>query len=117
MLRTFLRFTAQLLFLSVRPLYRKLRFRGKGYYVFKNLRQVVAPQFGFSHRRYFYHFLTKVRFLSKKAIFFFGLTKKDLLLTTTRFLQNKPLNPFTGRGVRFARQQLYRKTGKISSYR
>jgi len=29
----------------------------------------------------------------------------------------RPINIFTGRGVRFAKQIIYKKAGKVSSYR
>jgi hypothetical protein len=29
----------------------------------------------------------------------------------------RPINIFTGRGVRFSRQIIYKKVGKVSSYR
>ena len=95
----------------------KLKFKGKGYYVFKGKRSTVTPQFGFAHRVYFYGFSISVKFLSKTIIFLFGLLKKDVLKFSNSFKQVKPINPFTGRGVRFAKQIIYRKTGKVSLYR
>ena len=107
----------RLLHLFYLPFFFKLKFKGKGYYVYKNKRNTITPQFGFSHRNYVYSASINVKFLSKTKIFLFGLSKSDIILTATRFKQLKPINIFTGRGVRFARQLIYRKTGKISSYR
>jgi len=39
------------------------------------------------------------------------------LQKTKMFYNIKKINIFTGKGIRFSRQILYRKTGKISSYR
>ena len=36
----------------------KIRFEGKGYYLYKNLRNTLAPKFGFAHRIYLYYFLS-----------------------------------------------------------
>ena len=99
------------------PFFFKLKFKGKGYYVYKNKRNTITPQFGFSHRNYVYTASINVKFLSKTKIFLFGLSKVDIITTATNFKQLKPINVFTGRGVRFAKQIIYRKTGKISSYR
>jgi hypothetical protein len=107
----------RLLRLFYLPFFFKLKFKGKGYYVYKNKRNTITPQFGFSHRNYVYSASINVRFLSKTKIFLFGLSKTDTIKTATSFKRLKSINIFTGRGVRFARQIIYRKTGKISSYR
>lgn len=100
-----------------KPFFIKIRFKGKGYYMYKNLRNTIAPQFGYAHRVYVYAQATSVKFLSKTKIILFGLSKTDTLLASYQLKRVKPVNIFTGRGVRFARQILYRKTGKVSSYR
>jgi len=99
------------------PFFLKLKFKGKGYYIFKNSRNTVTPQFGFSHRIYIYSFSILVKFLSKTKIFLFGLSKNDLIRNGFRIKQIRPINVFTGRGIRFAKQIIYRKVGKVSSYR
>lgn len=95
----------------------KIKFKGKGYYIYKNYRDTIAPQFGYAHRVYVYPHSVSVRFLSKTKILLFGLSKQDLILTGHDFKRVKPMNIFTGRGIRFARQVVYKKTGKVSSYR
>ena len=108
----------KLLFLTFSlPLFLKLKFKGKGYYIFKNSRNTITPQFGFSHRIYIYSFSVLVKFLSKTTIFLFGLSKKDLLKNGLNIKNIRPINIFTGRGIRFAKQIVYRKVGKVSSYR
>lgn len=101
----------------LKPTFLKLKFKGKGYYVFKSRRGTVTPQFGFAHRRYFYTPSFAVRFLSKTKIVLIGYARHELLQVAHTFQSYKPINVFTGRGVRFARQILYRKTGKVSLYR
>jgi hypothetical protein len=95
----------------------KIRFKGKGYYIYKNYRNTVAPQFGYAHRVYVYAQAVSVKFLSKTKVLLFGLSKRDILAVGYNLKMVKPINIFTGRGVRFARQIIYRKTGKVSSYR
>lgn len=100
-----------------RPFFLKVKFKGKGYYIFKNKRQVITPQFGHAHRLYFYAYFASVKFLSKTSIFLFGLIQTDLIKVGYGIYNMRPINIFTGRGVRFSRQIIYKKTGKVSSYR
>ena len=97
--------------------FKKLKFKGKGYYIYKNFRNTIAPQFGYYHRIYIYSYFTKIKFLSKTKLIIFGLVKQDILKTSLGIKQKRSINIFTGRGVRFARQIIYKKTGKVSSYR
>jgi hypothetical protein len=99
------------------PQFLKLKFKGKGYYVYKNKRSTITPQFGYAHRLYLYSYFISVKFLSKTSIFLFGFTKSDLLKVGHGLKQMRPINIFTGRGVRFAKQIIYKKQGKVSSYR
>ena len=95
----------------------KLKFKGKGYYLYKNTRNTITTQFGHSHRIYIYSFFVSVKFLSKTSVLLFGFSKRDLLSIGYQLRSARPINLFTGRGVRFNRQILYRKTGKISTHR
>ena len=95
----------------------KLRFRGKGYYLYRNFRNVVTPQFGYSHRRYFYTYCSSILFLTKTKILVFGLSVTQVTLLSYKLKTIRPANIFTGRGMRFSRQVVYRKVGKISTYR
>lgn len=113
----FLRTLTSLLTRLHKPFFLKIKFKGKGYYMYKNKRNTIAPQFGFAHRVYVYSFLSTVKFLSKTKILLFGLSKKDILNTGHNLRKVKPMNIFTGRGVRFARQVVYKKTGKVGAYR
>jgi len=99
------------------PVFLKLKFKGKGYYIYKNRRNTITPQFGHSHRIYIYSYFTTVRFLSKTSVLLFGFSKNDLFRVGYQIKHARPINLFTGRGVRFNRQILYRKTGKISTHR
>jgi ribosomal protein L6P/L9E len=100
-----------------RPFFKKVKFRGKGYYIYKNKRNTITPQFGYSHRLYLYAYFSSVVFLSKTSVFVFGLVREDVISTCFGVKNMRPINIFTGRGVRFARQIIYKKVGKVSSYR
>lgn len=111
-------FFFRLVFASLSQVFfNKLKFRGKGYYVYKNRRNTIAFQFGYSHRiRIFTHFVN-AKLLSKITIFFYGINKFDIIKASFFFYRKRPISIFTGKGVRFTRQIIYKKTGKISSYR
>jgi len=100
-----------------KPFFSKIKFKGKGYYMYKNHRNTIAPQFGYAHRVYVYCPTSTVKFLSKTKVLLFGLSKADILQTSHDLYKTRPMNIFTGRGVRFARQVVYKKTGKVGAYR
>ncbi len=100
-----------------RIFFKKLKFKGKGYYIYKNIRNTVAMQFGYSHLMYLYCFFINVKFLSKTSVLMFGINIKDIFSTSYSFFNIKKINIFTSKGIRFAKQIVYKKTGKVSSYR
>jgi ribosomal protein L6P/L9E len=97
--------------------FKKIKFKGKGYYIYKNKRNTVALQFGYSHIKRLFFFFISLKFLSKTSILFFGLNQNSVFLASKKLFSVRPLNIFTGKGMRFTRQIVYRKTGKVSSYR
>jgi len=113
----FLKVLSQVFIRFSKPFFIKIRFKGKGYYMYKNARNTIAPQFGYAHRVYVYSFANSVRFLSKTKVLIFGLSKRDAFKAGYELYRTRPINIFTGRGVRFARQVVYRKTGKVGAYR
>jgi hypothetical protein len=66
----------------LKPFFIKLKFKGKGYYIYKNYRNTVTPQFGYSHRYYLYTFFTHIVFLSKTSLISFGLNLSDINLVS-----------------------------------
>jgi hypothetical protein len=99
------------------PSFVKIKFKGKGYYIYKNLRNTITPQFGYAHRLYLYSYFVSVKFLSKTSILIFGFKHQDLIKVSLGVKNMRPINIFTGRGVRFSKQIFYKKVGKVSSYR
>jgi hypothetical protein len=47
----------------------------------------------------------------------FGINYSNLLFSSFSLYNVKKINIFTAKGIRFAKQIIYRKTGKVSSYR
>ena len=100
-----------------RIFFRKLKFKGKGYYIYKNIRNTIALQFGYSHLFYLYSYFINVKFMTKTSILVFGLNIPNITASSKSLFKIKPINIFTGKGIRFSKQIIYKKTGKISSYR
>jgi len=101
----------------IKPLFLKIKFKGKGYYIYKNYRNTLTPQFGYSHRLYLYGFLLHIKFLSKTTLIFFGLNPNHMSKSSKLIYNWRPINIFTNRGVRLSKQIIYKKSGKVSSYR
>lgn len=99
------------------PFFQKLKIRGKGYYVYRNFRNTITHQLGHSHRTYIYSYFIRYKMNSKTIFTLFGLSKKDVFSVGWRIRSSKKMNIFTGRGIRFSRQIVYKKTGKVSAYR
>ena len=116
-LKPYLNLVRLLFHVFYKPLFIKLKFKGKGYYIYKNKRSTITPQMGYAHRIYVYAFSIIVKFLAKTKIFLFGLSKNDILKIGHAIKKIRPINVFTGRGIRFRKQIIYRKVGKVSSYR
>jgi hypothetical protein len=108
---------SEVFFLFSKSWFLKLKIKGKGYYIYKTFRNTITHQFGHSHRIYLYFSALSIKFLSKTSILVYGISKNDILTSGRQIRDSKPLNIFTGRGVRFSRQVIYKKTGKVSSYR
>lgn len=105
----------------VSPVYRffvlKLKFRGKGFYLYRNARNVLRFRFGFSHKINRFFPQCAVRLSSKTSLLLFGLWRDDIHDSGVRIWAVRPANVYTGKGIRFNRQILYRKQGKMSTYR
>lgn len=97
--------------------FKKLKFKGKGYYIFKNSRNTVALQFGYSHKIYIYSYFIFIKFISKTVVLLFGINVSDLTSQAFKLFYTRSYNIFTGKGIRFAKQIIYKKIGKVSSYR
>lgn len=115
--RPYLHYLKTAFYIFHKPFFNRVKFKGKGYYIYKNKRSTITPQFGHSHRIFFFSYFASVVFLSKTKILIFGFLKSDVLSTSRGIKSMRPINIFTGRGVRFNRQIVFKKTGKVSAYR
>lgn len=95
--------------------FQKIKFTGKGYKI-KKKKKSIKFFFGRSHLTNIYFKNLKLKRLTKYKIFIY--TKKyEIIKHVGRLLfKIRNLNIFTKRGLRFARQKVYKKTGKKSSY-
>jgi len=114
---TFFTYFKKIFYAFSKIFFKKLKFRGKGYYIYKNKRNTIALRFGYSHIRRLFFFYNYVKFLSKTSVLIFGLNPSAISLSAMSLKNTRTINIFTGKGVRFNRQIIYRKTGKVSSYR
>lgn len=74
---------------------------GKSHYLFQTLHAYV---------------IRKKRYTSSNSLIFFSLNWKLLNVYTNKIKQVQPINPYTLRGLRFGRQELYKRQGKVSKY-
>lgn len=94
----------------------RIIFKGKGYYLYRNKRNTLTPQFGYAHRMFFYSYFTRIVYLRKTKFVFHSSSFYDLRVAGHGLISLRPINIFTGRGVRFRKQTVYKKDGKISTY-
>ena len=83
----------------------------------KSKRSSIIYQLIYSHRLYIYSYFNKVKFIGKTVVVLFGIVKQDITKAAINLKSKRSINIFTGRGVRFSRQVVYKKQGKVSSYR
>lgn len=98
-------------------LFKKLKYKGKSYKWFKKKNSVVL-RFGHSHlvvMRIPDYFLSKKK--KKMKLIFFGTCRWELKSFLTTLIKWKPINVYHARGLRFSRQLVFRKAGKVSAYR
>jgi ribosomal protein L6P/L9E len=50
-------------------------------------------------------------------LIFFGTNRYELRRFLAKAIEWRPMNIYNGRGLRFARQLVFRKAGKTSAYR
>jgi len=84
----------KLLYMFSQVQFIRMKFRGKGYYIYKTLRNTIAPNFGYAHRVYIYAYFVSLKFLSKTSIILFGLMKSDLFKVGLDFRNTRPINVF-----------------------
>ena len=93
-------------------------FAGKGYRlnITSPSRGTTTFNFGHSHLYYVYFHQILPRKETKTRLIFFGLNNFILRESTSALLAAKPINIFTWRGLRYRRDSLRKKVGKVSLY-
>lgn len=95
----------------------KIKYKGKSYKWHKKRTSLIL-RFGYSH-------LVSLRLpdaigakrVGKMKLIFFGTSGYELRSFLTSAVAWRPMNIYNGRGLRFARQLVFRKAGKVSAYR
>lgn len=93
-------------------LFSKIKFQGKGYYLYKNKRLSLGLQFNYSHKLNLYINSSLIKNFSKRSWIFFGLNIREVLFFLKGFKSRRPINVFTLRGIRFTKQIIYKKNRK-----
>lgn len=95
----------------------KIKYKGKGYKLYLKKKNRIFLQFGLSHKTYTNDVNSHFFFLMKGKLLFLGLNKKKFNDFLYKLIRLKYINIFTIRGLRLSRQVIFKKTGKISTYR
>lgn len=95
----------------------RLKYKGKSFKWFKKRGSIVL-RFGHSH----IVVVPIPGYISSKKrkrmrIIFFGTCRWELKSFLSTLIRWRPMNVYNGRGMRFARQLVFRKDGKVSAYR
>lgn len=96
----------------------KIKFKGKVYKISKYRNNNLKLSFGRCHKNMMVVrslFLRKKKKIKTKCMLF-GTNKASLDFSKSLLVNVRPINMFTQRGLRLARQIVYRKIGKKSSY-
>jgi hypothetical protein len=93
----------------------KIKFFGKGYKLFAN-NNLINTQLGFSHALFFKISHFAVRVFMKTKFYFFGLSNFLIRRSLNLFVYNKRISVYSGNGLRFSKQLVYKKVGKVSMY-
>jgi large subunit ribosomal protein L6 len=114
----YMKFLKLLLTSIVQRFFCKMKFRGKGYKLGRSRgRRTLAFQFGHSHRIFEYTYYATVKFIVKQALTLHGINLFDIRRIAQNIRRWRPINIYTGRGIRFNRQAVYRKQGKVKAYK
>lgn len=96
--------------------FKKIKFSGKGYRIYLKKKYYIYTKLGYSHKLFLYNFNNFFKFLGKYKAFIFFINQ-----SVNKFIKNlinlRYINIFTQRGFRLTKQVIYKKKGKISSYR
>lgn len=96
----------------------KLKFKGKSFRWYKK-KSCLILRFGHSHLVSSNPSLFNIKWKRKgrMKIIFYGSNKFELFSYLSNVVRWRPMNIYHGRGLRFAKQIVIKKSGKVSAYR
>jgi ribosomal protein L6P/L9E len=95
----------------------KFKFKGKSFRWHRRCRSFIL-RFGHSHLTMLpFPAFIRVKKKGRMKLLFFGSSLSELSIFLSAAIAWRPMNIYHGRGLRLARQQVYRKAGKVSAYR
>lgn len=108
-------------FISIAWFTKKLKFKHKlSWFFFKRrFLKLFIYQIGKSHYMFqplHTYLIRKKRYTKPNSLIFFSINWTILNLHCHKIKQAQQINPYTLRGLRFGRQWLYKRQGKISKY-
>lgn len=92
----------------------KVKFSGKGYKLVKHLTR-VSLYLNTSHTQWLFLFKSFVVKIQKQKYLLVNADSNNLLNIVKLLVNSRPLNVYTKRGLRFSRQEVFKKIGKRSS--
>jgi len=92
--------------------FKKVKFDGKGYYLYKNKRNVLGLQFNYSHKVNIFALNIFIKNFSKRSWIFFGINRNKLSYLYNYLRMFRKINVFTLRGIRFSNQIIFNKKRK-----
>lgn len=107
--------------LSVTWYTRKLKFKHKlSWFFFKRkFLKLFVYQVGKSHfvfQTLCTYVIRKKRYTAPNSLIFFSINWRFLGVYSNKIKQIQPINPYTLRGLRLSRQNIYKRQGKVSKY-
>lgn len=97
--------------------YKRLSYSGKGYRLYIKSKSKIYFQLGYSHKYYLYDYTVTLKPILKSKLLLLASSLTQLSNFSKSIYGLRPLNIFTLKGIRFTKQLVYKKVGKVSSYR
>lgn len=97
--------------------YKRVSYSGKGYRLYIKSKSKIYFQLGYSHKYYLFSYGVTIKPILKSKLLLLSSSLRELSVFSKMVYKLRPLNIFTLKGIRFTRQLVYKKVGKVSSYR
>lgn len=87
--------------------FKKIKFSGKGYYIYKDKFNTIGTQFNYSHKLNFYFSSYFIKNFNKRSWMFWSLNSNILIKNLKYFSKIRSTNIFTNKGIKFTKTVLY----------